>query len=556
MLRPCNHLLRSAILVVLSALVLAPAARAEYLGNITFDKELSSFLPHGEHVTVSVDYKIDDPAGRRIYVVPYANGSPAPGYGVSGSAVYPAGIGTATPYFTILSGEVLVDEVRVYTRDPDFTTTPLEIFVPAAFQFGARGVFNIQPSTTPYGQLPHGTNLSVTFDYAVDAPSCRIYARPWSGSHQPGGYSASGSGVLPPSGSSVQSFSFAADAEISHIRFLVYSGDGSTLLDEFLYPFPCRWSEWGLYDIQFDHDSTTSLHNSQNLLSSFTFDHQDPAGLRVWTWSIQDGGYCPGSVYQGSILEPAGAHSVTRYTRVSTGTEVVDHIRFLIGTTTEIYSEFDVPLHVTYGPHAVQNIAFSPGAPAILSYGERLDMTFDYVTDEAAGVRVYGRGAYNETPLFGMTSAGSPLYPAPSGSGDFWLTYDGDTTANSIRFTMVSADQSQTFLNWFEPGWFIWAGSGSVTDVDLAPVATGLGQGYPNPFNPTATIPVKLARSCQATLAVYDVKGRLVRTLHDGILAAGEHTFTFDGTGLGSGTYLYRLQTPDGVETRRLMLVK
>jgi len=551
-----NHL-GSAIIIIAALLLLsAGPVSAEYLGNISFDHALSSFLPHDTQVTVSIDYKIDDPAGRRIYVIPYSGGAPAPGYGVSGSAVYPAGTGTTTKFFTITTGEVIVDEVRVYFRDPDFTETPLEIFVPAAFQFGPHGVFNIQPSTTEYSRLKHGMDLEVDFDFEVDAPSCRIYARPWSGSHLVPGYSASGSMLLPPSGSYSQHFAFDDDADITHIRFQVVSEDQQTLYAEFFYPFRCAWREWGVYDIEFNYGNTTSLHNDQQLVSSFVFDHDNAAGVRVWTLAFQDGNYCPGGVYQPSALVLPGDDPVTRYCRVATGSEIVDHVHFVVGQSDDTYMTFDVPLRVHYGPHAIQNIEFIPGQPAILSYGEHLDMTFDYVTDEGAGVRIYGRAAYEESGLFGMTSAGSPLYPAPNGGGDFWLTYNDDTTANSVRFQMVSEDQSVLFLEWFEPGWFIWAGSGTILEAPETPAAEVLGAVYPNPFNPTATVPVNLQADSQVRLTVYDLRGRLVDTLHQGQLMAGKHAFTLRGDGLSSGAYICRLETSDGEFTRRVTLVK
>jgi hypothetical protein len=541
---------------LLLALLLAGPATAEYLGNVTFDKAQPSFLPNEVRVNVTIDYKIDVAEGRRVYVIPYTDGSPSPGYGVSGSVVYPEGTGTADAFFTIIDGTVHVDELRVYTRDPDFTETPLEMFIPVNYQFGPHGVYNIQPNHSQYSRLRHGMQLSIDFDYEVDAPGCKIYARPWNGSGLAPGYSASGSADLPPSGSYSQYFLFNDDAGITHIRFSIYALDNQTLLDEFFVPWICHWSEWGIYDISFNHEQLTSLHNSQNLVSEFTMDHIDPAGLRVWIWSIQDGGYCPGSVYQGSILETDSPHAVERYTRVSSGTQTVDAIRFIVGTSDEIYMTFDVPLLLEYGPHAMQNFEFSPASPAIMSYDERLDMTWDYITDEGTGVRQFARAAYQEEALFGMTSAGSPLYPAPSGVGDFWMTYNQPTVANSIRFQMVSDDQSVLFLEWFEPGQFIWAPSGTVTGVADVPLAASLGHCYPNPFNPTTTIPVNLTRDAAVRLSVYDVRGRLVRTLQDGVLPAGDHAFTFRGDGLGSGAYIARLETPTGMQTQRLTLIK
>jgi hypothetical protein len=545
-------------LILLLALFMAGTAHAEYLGNVTFDQPSHSFLPNGIQVNVSIDYKIDDPAGRRIYVKPYTNGSPTIGYAVQGSVVYPQGTGTATSYFTITTGNpVVVDEVRIYSRDPDFTETPLEIFVPVFYRFGPNGVYNIETNRSQYSRLPHDMDLNITFEYTAAAPACRIYARPFTNGFLTPGYSASGSADLPPSGAYDQHFSFGTDADITDIRFQIVTLD-NTLLDEFFVPFDCHWREWGVYDISFNHDSVTSLHNSQDLVGSFIFDHQETGDFYVWIWCIQDGNYCPDSFYQGSVVEPAGPHPVTRYTRVGNGaTQTVDAVRVIVGTPSEVYMEFDIPMLIDYGPHALQNFDFTPASPAIMSYGEHLDMTFDYLTDEGAGVRIFGRADYLHNALFGMTGAGSPLYPAPSGQGDFWMTYNSNQIADSIRFQMVSSDQSELYMEWFQPGYFIWGASGSVSEVTDTPTAVAtLGLCFPNPFNPTATIPVNLGRDTHVRLTVYDVRGRLVRTLQDGSMSAGNHVFTFRGDGLSSGAYICRLETPAGVETQRLTLIK
>ena len=546
----------SACCFVLPLVLVANPARAEYLGNITFSQPSPARLPHGLHVDVSIDYKIDDPAGRRIYVIPYTGGAPSPGYAVSGSVVYATGTGTASAYLTITAGEVIVDEVRVYSRDPDFTETPLEVFVPVHFEFGPHGIYNIDVDRSRYSRLPHGMDLHMTFDFATSEPGCRIYARPFSSGHLTPGYAASGSAALPSSGSSSQYFSFDGDADITHIRFQMFADDNTTLLREFFVPWPAAWRQWGVYDITFNHDTLTSLHHDQQLVSSFTIDHEDPDGVRVWTMGVAGGSYVPGLAYQGSILEPAGAHDITRYWRVNSGTTVGEAVRFVIGDGDLVYDTFDVPLRIYYGPHALQDFAFTPAPPAILSWGETLDMTFGYVTDQTEGVRIFARAAYQEEPLMGMTSAGSPLYPAPSGSGDFWMYYGADRTADSIRFQMVSDDQSELLLQWFQPGWFIWSGSGTVTGVEGPPAAVVMGRAYPNPFNPTATIPVAVGADTPVRIALYDVRGRLARVIHDGLLPAGDHALPVDGTGLGSGAYVCRLETRGGVQTQRLTLVK
>ncbi len=88
------------------------------------------------------------------------------------------------------------------------------------------------------------------------------------------------------------------------------------------------------------------------------------------------------------------------------------------------------------------------------------------------------------------------------------------------------------------------------------PEEFSLGQNYPNPFNPTTDIQFTLPHATHVKLEVFNVKGQRVSTLVDRQMGAGMHTVTFDGGQLASGTYLYRLQAGDKVETKKMSLVK
>ena len=89
-----------------------------------------------------------------------------------------------------------------------------------------------------------------------------------------------------------------------------------------------------------------------------------------------------------------------------------------------------------------------------------------------------------------------------------------------------------------------------------------LAQNSPNPFNPHTTIRFALPQEAQPVrLAIYDASGRVVATLVDGALAAGDHAVEWDGRddagrAVASGVYSYRLETDDGQLTRRMLLVK
>jgi hypothetical protein len=78
----------------------------------------------------------------------------------------------------------------------------------------------------------------------------------------------------------------------------------------------------------------------------------------------------------------------------------------------------------------------------------------------------------------------------------------------------------------------------------------------PNPFNPTTTLSFALPQAGQVKLSVYNVTGREVATLVNGLRDAGNHEVTFDATGLASGLYIYQLTAGDFNATGKMMLTK
>jgi hypothetical protein len=105
----------------------------------------------------------------------------------------------------------------------------------------------------------------------------------------------------------------------------------------------------------------------------------------------------------------------------------------------------------------------------------------------------------------------------------------------------------------------------SVNGIDPSGRAASfaLMQNYPNPFNPATTIRFTVGpegvgggEGHRVRLAVYDLLGREVALLVDGIRPAGSYAEKFDASELASGTYLCRLVAGTDVQTRRMMLVR
>ncbi|MDD3716916.1 MAG: T9SS type A sorting domain-containing protein, partial [Candidatus Marinimicrobia bacterium] len=83
-----------------------------------------------------------------------------------------------------------------------------------------------------------------------------------------------------------------------------------------------------------------------------------------------------------------------------------------------------------------------------------------------------------------------------------------------------------------------------------------LEQNYPNPFNPVTLLRYSLPEDTPVQLAVYDIKGRHIRTLVNGRQAAGVYQVEFHAGDLPSGIYLARLQAGTEIEHRKMLLVK
>jgi hypothetical protein len=83
-----------------------------------------------------------------------------------------------------------------------------------------------------------------------------------------------------------------------------------------------------------------------------------------------------------------------------------------------------------------------------------------------------------------------------------------------------------------------------------------LARNYPNPFNPSTRIEFSINAPKNVRLDVFDSIGRRVATLLNGPLNEGFHFVDFDGSGLASGVYFYRITTNEQALTQKMLLVK
>ena len=90
----------------------------------------------------------------------------------------------------------------------------------------------------------------------------------------------------------------------------------------------------------------------------------------------------------------------------------------------------------------------------------------------------------------------------------------------------------------------------------LLPLATGISEIYPNPFNGRATITFTLATPGSAELTLFDLLGQRITVLANGQYESGAHQVALSADGLPSGTYFIQLQTAEASAAQRLMILK
>ena len=118
--------------------------------------------------------------------------------------------------------------------------------------------------------------------------------------------------------------------------------------------------------------------------------------------------------------------------------------------------------------------------------------------------------------------------------------------------------ENETYLGAWSPAQRLLVGTSTAVVPDGAelPAAYRLEPNYPNPFNPVTQIRFGLPVASDVRVAVYDVLGREVATLADGVMPAGWHEVRWDADRLASGLYVCRLETTDVRHVRKMLLVK
>jgi hypothetical protein len=199
---------------------------------------------------------------------------------------------------------------------------------------------------------------------------------------------------------------------------------------------------------------------------------------------------------------------------------------------------------------------FSTGFPAATLLVSPLNNVRDVVTDPT---------------LVWRTALGASLYRLQVGINSLFDSASLVIDVSGIVDTSYAVSQLQpnTFHFWRvrgenEIGVGEWSAIWRFKTIDVTAVAEAPGvpakyelyQNYPNPFNPITTIAFSLPKLGTAQLVIYDLLGREVMILVDGLTPAGHHEVYFDASALPSGVYYYRLNFEGRVLTKKMTVLK
>ena len=138
------------------------------------------------------------------------------------------------------------------------------------------------------------------------------------------------------------------------------------------------------------------------------------------------------------------------------------------------------------------------------------------------------------------------------------LVADYNTMGNTTKLVIVAPETDELFssVGSFTIDEMIVANSTSEVSVSMPSTIEIVGA-YPNPFNPSTTVSISVDNATAATIMAYDISGRVVGVVFDGVLDAGMSSVTWNASSLPSGAYILKLSTPDGsVSMQKVMLMK
>ena len=458
--------------------------------------------------------------------------------------------------------------IRKLTQLSAILTAVLLLFATTAFC--GTSISNVVTTPASPAALIYNDTVFIDFDYETDVSGgVLIFVRPFSDGSLCPAYNAHG-GLACPEGTGSKTGWFkipSGPVVVDSLRFQIWNASNTVLLDEIFLPVEFHYSTHAIKNIVITPTSPACLIFNEHVNITFDYETDEAGGVRIWTWPFTNGARTTNYGISGSPLHPTGSGSEDSYFTVTSGEVIVDSVQFQMwddGQTT-LLLEFFVPVEFQYSTHAIQNIVCTPTSPDTLDFNVHVDITYDYETDEAGGVRIWTWPFTNGARTTNYGISGSPLHPTGSGSEDSYFTVtSGEVIVDSVQFQMWDDGQTVLLLEYFLPvhyGFDTGSPAGPVGNEPTTPKSFTLSQNHPNPFNPSTVIEYTMHKKSHVTITVFNSLGQKVKTLVDEAMGVGPHTAYWEGVDsdgklVPTGVYFYKFESDDGSETKKMILVK
>ncbi len=573
-----THIAKGRAIVLITVILAAGPAGANYLADITVSQESPCSLPNNWVIEVACDWQWDGggpDVDAVVRVMPMTGGSPTPGAWSVDYSVPGPGSGACWPSFTVQTGEVVVDELvlTLETAPPDYEVL-LELSIPVDIRFGPHAFYGISKSLESPNRVQFNQHVVVDYTWqSTYADGKRIVIRPMTGDAYTPNLAVTGSGII--TGTSGQLNPYftvtSGEVDVDGIQFEMYNDDWSELLHVFRIPADYHFSSTAIQNIELDPPWPSSRIHNNNITVDFDYLTDHPMDPMVIVTPYTDGAPTPGAeVIPPTPLAPGSGSGTTNFDILPAGGMVdVDELLFEMRDFFDpdiLIDSFFLPVYYHFSENAIRIVDLDPLPPAILGHDTYVEatVTWDHVGDEDFGL-LYGTPQtwYADTPdLNGNYS----VWSFPGNNVDLidFSVSAGGHLVDHLHFELFREPGSVLAMTYFLPVWYQFGGPAVLVPVDESEpsAAPELLGNFPNPFNPRTTITFDLPRGETVTLGVFDVAGREVRSLvADVHCGPGRHEVVWDGKDdaggrVASGTYFCRIDAGGISETSKVVLVK
>lgn len=168
-----------------------------------------------------------------------------------------------------------------------------------------------------------------------------------------------------------------------------------------------------------------------------------------------------------------------------------------------------------------------------------------YISESTPGIQNIGNPASWTGTYYKSNTISATAYPEDGWVFDYWVEYPD--SSETIRIT---PDDNFNLTAVFNK-------TVSVEEIESDfPAEVALHQNFPNPFNPTTNIVFQIPEASEVKLTVFDLLGREIAVLAEGVHSLGRHQVTFDGSRAASGVYMYQLNYGGERLNKRFTLIK